>query len=302
MPFIRTYLDCVFVMPYINKVIALLFIVVSFAVYDAVYLPAVDHVRIYNVVFEFAFALMAVVMFLMIGSLNGKDFYNYLNYGFLLVFTSMYVDGLDQFHLHGEMYTAVAEKATLFSGFVLLFIGINKWIVEYGNLNSKLENQAFTDELTGLYNRRGMLKKFEALSEKAAEERLVLSFIIADLDDFKRINDTLGHLSGDKFLANLGQNLMKMMGKNQVIGRWGGEEFAICMLGSDMHEATEFAEQIREVVANIKLPPAMGDQAITVSLGVSQKQKDEPIMDAIKRADRSLYKAKSNGKNKCVAA
>ncbi len=289
-------------MPYIKKVISLLVIMTAFVVFDVLYLPAVDHVRIYNVVFEFSFAAMAMVMYVVIGSLKGKSFYNHLKFGFLLLFISMLVDGLDQFHLHGELYTAVAEKATMLIGFVLLFVGINKWIVDFGKLNRKLETQAYTDELTGLYNRRGMLKEFEAMNKRAMQENKPLSFIIADLDDFKDFNDSFGHLSGDQFLADLGHSLMNMMGKDEVIGRWGGEEFAICMLGSDLQAALSFAEQIRIDVSNLKLPVARHKQAVTLSLGVSQKLPEEPLMDAIKRADRSLYSAKKEGKNITVAA
>ena len=289
-------------MPHYSKILVLLVIMVLFAGYDAWYLTAVDHVRVYNVIFEFSFALMSMTLFLLIDSLKGKRFYHFLNLGFLLVFVSMYVDGLDQFHLHGELYTAIAEKATMFIGFVFLFIGIYQWIVEYGNLNRKLERQAFTDELTGLYNRRGMLKKFEALDAVAKTENKALSFIIADLDDFKVFNDTLGHVSGDRFLADLGQRLLSMMQPGQVIGRWGGEEFAICLLDCDLNQAHAIAETIRKEVAKMQLPDLREHKTVTVSMGISQKASDEPLMDAIKRADRFLYKAKNQGKNASVAA
>ena len=290
------------IMPHYSKIIVLLVIMVLFAGYDAWYLTAVDHVRIYNVIFEFSFALMSMTLFLLIDSLKGKRFYHFLNLGFLLVFISMYVDGLDQFYLHGEMYTAFAEKATMFIGFVFLFVGIYQWIVEYGHLNQKLERQAFTDELTGLYNRRGMMKKFEALDARAKAEQKHLSFIIADLDDFKEFNDTFGHLSGDRFLADLGKRLMSMMQPGQVIGRWGGEEFAICLLDSDLAAAQTIAESIRVAVSNMQLPDVREHKTVTVSMGVSQKAPNEHLMDAIKRADRSLYIAKNQGKNASVAA
>ncbi|WP_223787639.1 GGDEF domain-containing protein [Marinicella meishanensis] len=291
-----------FNMPLLSKIIVVILALAGFVIYDIAYLEPVDDIRVFNVVFEFSFAIMALVMFLVIESLKGKSFYQFLNAGFLLLFISMYVDGLDQFYLHGEMYTAVAEKATMFTGFILLFVGINKWIVEHGNLNKKLENQAFTDELTGLYNRRGLLKKFEAMMMQADAEGQAMSIIIADLDDFKEFNDTFGHLAGDDFLAELGCHLLGMMGEQQVIGRWGGEEFAIGLLGSELQQALAFAERLRLNVAQIELPKGMSKHRVTISMGVCEKAADESLMDAVKRADRSLYQAKNLGKNQAIAS
>jgi diguanylate cyclase (GGDEF)-like protein len=213
----------------------------------------------------------------------------------------MLVDGLDQLHLHGEIYTAVWEKTTLLIGFFLVFFGMRTWIADHVEMNKKLETQAYRDELTGLFNRRGMLQKFDAMDEVAKSEHLNMSFIIADLDDFKVFNDTMGHVAGDVYLAKLGRCLLALADKNAVIGRWGGEEFAVCMLDSDINQALELSEKIRNVVSEIPLPKEMNGQFMTVSLGVSQKIPQEKYLDAIKRADRSLYLAKNQGKNKSVA-
>lgn len=284
-----------------KKILLLLVTVILFIGYDILYLEQIENVRVFNIIAEFLFTLMSATLFLFIDGVKGKRFYHLLTFGFYLVFVSMLVDCLDQFHNHNEIYTAIAEKSTLLLGFILVFFGMKAWIVEHALLNKKLETQAFTDELTGLYNRRGLLKKFEAMNESAIKNNLALSIIIADLDDFKEYNDTLGHMSGDNFLANLGRSLLMKMSPCEVIGRWGGEEFAICMLGSDLQQASKFSEQIRADVANIKLPDSMKKACMTISLGVSQKKPDEALMDTIKRADRSLYAAKSKGKNQSIA-
>ena len=281
----------------IKKVWLLLLVLLALVVHDVYYLQRITDLRVFNIVIEFSFALMLAALFLSIGNLKGKSFYPYLNVGFFLVFISMCVDGLDQFFLHGEVYTAVLEKSPMLLGFVLIFIGVKNWIAADTLLNKKLENQAFTDDLTGLYNRRGLLQKFEELNEIAIRNDQPLALVIADLDDFKEYNDSFGHISGDKFLAEMGQSLLKMMGSNEIIGRWGGEEFAICLLGSDIKQAHEFAEKIRHQVNELVLPSAQQNHGITISLGVSEKQPGEPLMEAIKRADRSLYAAKRQGKN-----
>ncbi len=283
------------------KLLLTLVVIIGFLSYDFIYAVPIENIRLFNIVVELSFAFMCAILFLSIDSLKGKSFYRFLSVGFFLVFVSMLVDGLDQIHIHGELYTAVFEKATLLLGVISIFIGMKAWIVEDANMNKKLEKQAFTDELTGLYNRRGLLKKIEAMDVLSKLNQSKLSFLIADLDDFKVFNDTMGHVSGDGYLADLGQSLLTMADKNIVIGRWGGEEFAVCMLDTDLAEALQFSEKIRQTVLDIPMPPQMKKQRMTVSLGVSQKKPDEPLMDAIKRADRSLYLAKNQGKNQSVA-
>lgn len=288
------------VMLNVKKILLLLATIILFAGYDILYLTPIEDLRIFNIIAEFLFTMMSATLFLFIDSLKGKRFYYLLTIGFYLVFISMFVDVLDQFHTHDELYTALAEKATLLIGFTLVYFGMKNWIIEHALLNKKLETQAFTDELTGLYNRRGLLNKFESMNADAIKNNLAISFIIADLDDFKEYNDTLGHMSGDKFLSNIGRLLLSKMSQKEIIGRWGGEEFAICMLDSDLQKAGKFSEKIRLEVANIKLPAVMNKKSMTISLGVSEKQADESLMDAIKRADRSLYAAKRKGKNQTV--
>ncbi|TDR22657.1 GGDEF domain-containing protein [Marinicella litoralis] len=287
--------------PNYKKTIVLLIIVVVFAGYDFFWLERFEDVRVFNLMAEFVFATMAAILFFTIDQLKGKKYYSYLNVGFVLAFISMYIDALDQLHFHGELYTAIGEKLTLVIAFTLIIFGVKDWISDFVNLNKILERQVITDELTGLYNRRGMLQQFKAFEAVAQKNSLSLSFVIADLDDFKKYNDTMGHLAGDSFLSDLGKSLLELMSKNQVIGRWGGEEFAICLLGSDVNKACEFAEKIRLRVLGITMPPKMGNEKISVSLGVAELKNNESVMDTIKRADNSLYLAKSNGKNQVVA-
>ena len=284
----------------INKLFSIILAVLVFVIYDFLNAEPIEEIRVFNVVIEFSFSLLSAILFMSIDSLKGKSFYKYLSVGFFMVFVSMLVDGMDQFFWHSQLYTAIWEKITLLIGFIMLFIGVKEWIVDHELMNKKLKTQAYTDELTGLYNRRGMLKKISAMNELAIQNNQSLTLIIADLDDFKIYNDTMGHVAGDTFLADLGKSLYAMINKNAVIGRWGGEEFAICKLGVDLETAFEFAEQIRLAVASIPLPEAMHKDKMTLSLGVSQKLPEESFMDAIRRADRFLYIAKNKGKNQTV--
>ncbi len=285
----------------LKKLFSIIIAVIGFVSYDYIYTETIDEIRVFNVFIEFSFSMLSAILFLSIDSLKGKSYYKFLSIGFFMVFVSMLVDGLDQFYWHSQFYTAIWEKITLLIGFIMLFIGVKEWLVDHALMNEQLKTLANTDELTGLYNRRGMLSKISAMNEKAIINNQSLSFIIADLDDFKIYNDTMGHVAGDKFLADLGNSLYGMISKNAAIGRWGGEEFAICKIGADLATAYEFAEKIRTAVAGIPLPEAMHKDNMTLSLGVSQKRPDESFMDAIRRADRFLYTAKNNGKNQTVS-
>ena len=281
----------------LKKVLLLILVMVVFAGHDFLFLERFDNIRFFNIIAEFFFAAMAAILFLSIDDLKGRAFYHYINIGFFLAFVAMYIDGLDQLHYHGELYTALGEKLTQMVAFTLIIIGVKNWIVEFSSMNTRLEKLVITDELTGLYNRRGLIKKFAEMERVAERNELALSFVIADLDDFKEYNDTMGHLAGDDLLQSLGQKLKQLTNQNQIIGRWGGEEFAIGLLGSEIQEARQFAERIREEVLSINLPRSHDGTPLTISLGVAQLLPGEELMNAIKRADRSLYKAKSNGKN-----
>jgi len=285
----------------LNKLILLIFTVVVFVSYDFLYLDRFTEIRVFNLVAEMFFVTLAAMLFFSINDLQGRSFYKYLNIGFFLAFVSMLVDSLDQLHYHGELYTAIGEKLTLIVGFILIVVGVKEWIIEFGKLNKRLERQVVTDELTGLYNRRGMVQQFEMMQGIAVKNDLSLSFVIADLDDFKIYNDTMGHLEGDDFLKEVGRSLLKLMSKNKVIGRWGGEEFAICLLGSDLKHAVDFAEKIRQAILQLKLPEQMKNNRVTMSLGVAELTGGERVMDSVKRADRALYKAKKNGKNRVLS-
>lgn len=283
------------------KITIVILTVVVAVSYDHFFLEEINNYRHFNILAEFFMALLAVFLYLAIDQLNNRKFYAYLNVGFYLAFFSMLMDGLDELHIHNELYTALGEKLTLVVAFSLIILGIRDWIAEFTQLNKNLEDQVITDDLTKLHNRRGFLQKVNKKQSLALEHGEQISFIIADLDNFKAYNDTMGHLEGDELLRSLGQFLKSMMTENHIVGRWGGEEFAFCVLKGKLSDAVDFAEKIRSEVSIFLNSDQFGGINITFSLGVAQVKEDESIMEAIKRADQSLYAAKNQGKNQVVA-
>lgn len=159
-----------------------------------------------------------------------------------------------------------------------------------------LKDLAYTDPLTGLLNRRAgeyLLKQYD--DEKQISDKL-LCLIMMDIDNFKKINDTYGHIVGDKILKSSSLLIKKSARSTDSVIRWGGEEFLIIVPDSRLKDALEFAERIR-----ISLEQHEDSEVghSTASFGVAELQFGEGIVSLLNRADKALYKAKLNGKN-CV--
>lgn len=157
-----------------------------------------------------------------------------------------------------------------------------------------LRNERDTDILTGILNRRGIESAIEALG--IGNRQTAAAVVIADLDDFKAINDTLGHAAGDAALKAIAERLTTYMRKGDLIARIGGEEFVFFIAGT-VNDGAIFAERIRIA---IEQEPIIVDGIrlkMTASFGVAQYIVGESLWDAVKNADTALYLAKRAGKN-----
>jgi diguanylate cyclase (GGDEF)-like protein len=122
--------------------------------------------------------------------------------------------------------------------------------------------------------------------------------VMADIDHFKRVNDQFGHLVGDEVLRRVADRIKKSLRQNDAVGRYGGEEFLIVLGAIDLIRAREIAERIRLHVADDALRLSSAFVSVTISLGISQVTADDSVESAIERADRAMYLAKSNGRNR----
>ena len=158
----------------------------------------------------------------------------------------------------------------------------------------KLKLLASTDELTELLNRREMKYRSSLMLEQAARSHYSVSLLMLDVDNFKKINDTMGHLEGDRVLKKLGQLLKEFGRKTDLISRFGGEEFLIMLPDTNKSDTLLLCRRLHKLIAEIKV----GDSSLTVSIGVSIC--DEPIsfIDLFTQADNAVYKAKSRGRNR----
>ena len=165
-----------------------------------------------------------------------------------------------------------------------------------------LERWATTDPLTGLLNRRHFFELADRELIRSARTQSPISFIMLDIDHFKRVNDDHGHLVGDNALVTLATLLKAQLRKVDFCCRYGGEEFVLCLPDTPKEGALEVAERIREALMPIKIPTEEGTLQITVSLGIAQSDNDPKVEDTLKRADDALYRAKDNGRNQSQVA
>jgi diguanylate cyclase (GGDEF)-like protein len=167
--------------------------------------------------------------------------------------------------------------------------------------NRKLKDLASRDSLTSLWNRANIMRFLEENLERGKREKQPVSTIMVDIDDFKRTNDTCGHLAGDIVLIQVAKRLERCLRKYDKIGRYGGDEMLVVLPGCGLKEAGEIAERLRLAVEGEKVQLPATKLHVSITLGCSSSADlSLPTSEALVQAsDAALYKGKKQGKN-CV--
>jgi len=169
------------------------------------------------------------------------------------------------------------------------------------NMEEELKRLALTDPLTGADNRRSFLEKGKYELIRSQRYQHAFALLMLDIDHFKAVNDTQGHHVGDEVLKALVAKCTQTLRDTDLLGRLGGEEFAIILPESDMAAAMEVGERLRQTLSEIKISTDRGAIQVTVSIGLAMMKAGDDTLDAIMgRADAALYKAKQSGRNKLV--
>jgi two-component system cell cycle response regulator len=166
-------------------------------------------------------------------------------------------------------------------------------------LHEALRIQATHDALTGTWNRGAIQEILQRESARSSRDDMPIGVVMADLDNFKRLNDTHGHLAGDAVLREVTRRMGAALRPYDALGRYGGEEFLIILPGCDRSSSVSAAERMRHDVAETPVATSVGSIPITASLGAMSAQ--GPGLDAenlIAIADQALYRAKREGKNR----
>jgi diguanylate cyclase (GGDEF)-like protein len=207
------------------------------------------------------------------------------------------LNGVRYVHARGKVFRNADGKA-------MRLVGTAQDITERKHLEDELKRQARTDFLTGLSSRGHFLEQSELELSRAIRYDNALSIFMIDIDFFKQVNDNHGHKMGDTVLKKLAEVCGNMLRDVDIVGRIGGEEFAILLPETDKNEATEVAERLRTAIANAKVSLSTGGQSLhfTVSIGVASLASKGDNLDALLNlADKALYEAKNSGRNRvCI--
>lgn len=193
------------------------------------------------------------------------------------------------------------EGTRYFAGFMADLRPRKLLETQKNGLLAQLQQLALTDALTDLPNRRAFESQAKRLFALAKRENFDLSVAVADLDRFKAINDTYGHPGGDYVLHAIAQTLKENMREGDYIGRTGGEEFGVVFSTANLDESMQIAQRLRNAVEQAEM--RVGEEVIrvTISIGITQARPAETVDGAMARADKALYLAKRNGRNRVEA-
>ncbi|WP_439134467.1 sensor domain-containing diguanylate cyclase [Pseudomaricurvus sp.] len=188
--------------------------------------------------------------------------------------------------------------ASLMISAVVLFIA---WIT-LNRYQRRLEEMASTDKLTGLVSRQVFDRLYHQVVKTTKRHHLPMSLIMADIDHFKRVNDTYGHPMGDRVIRAVAIMMKELTRDADVLCRWGGEEYLILLPDCSLEQAALVAEKIRQISEDQQLKVDDGDLSVTLSLGVAELRENETQESVIARADEALFKAKNLGRNRVEVA
>lgn len=166
----------------------------------------------------------------------------------------------------------------------------------------KLDTLARIDPLTRLSNRRDFIEKFQSEKNRFERKGIPFTLILCDIDDFKSFNDRFGHDCGDFILENIAKTIRSMVRKQDIVGRWGGEEFILLLPETPLKGGEKVSEEIRKKIAKTILLFNQFKLSITMTFGLSEFARESDIIPCIKEADEALYAGKHKGKNCVVSA
>ncbi|MCL6525488.1 MAG: GGDEF domain-containing protein [Thermaceae bacterium] len=177
----------------------------------------------------------------------------------------------------------------------LVYLALIGFYARYQREHDRLKRLAHSDPLTGLANRRRAEELIALELIRSTRYGQPFSVLVLDLDHFKQVNDRYGHAVGDQVLREVGFRLSKALRESDVLARWGGEEFLVFAPNTDLQQAQALAERLSQALSSKAL---WNDLAVSASIGVATAQPGDTVEELVSRADRAMYEAKAQGRNR----
>ena len=223
--------------------------------------------------------------------------------GLLIYYVGILLDTIDEIILVNRA-SEIAEGIALPLGILVSMIGFFFLIRDQRKIRTVLEENkatfeklSITDELTGLFNSRHFYEQLQSEMQRSQRYERPLSILLLDIDDFKKHNDTYGHIEGDRVLRKLGKLITSVLREHDSGYRYGGEEFTAILPETSEDQALIVAERIREDFKAAEFTPAGEIVSKTISVGVAEFAEKDEISVFIKKADEAMYLAKRQGKD-----
>ena len=246
--------------------------------------------------------LLANVIVLIFGifRLNTRSFlyisvYTLLTYGGAIALLHRFRPHVINLHFEYLQWVVLALVLVAFSVIGGYISNLRK---KLGKSLSVIREMSIRDELTGAFNRRHIMEQLENERQRVSRGGARFAVAMLDIDHFKSVNDTLGHLAGDEVLKGTSDVIRNNLRSVDLYGRFGGEEFLLVMTQTDIQGALLCAERVRGAVEQKRFPGVGDDFRVTVSLGLTDYLENEKIDKTIARADKALYRAKEAGRNR----
>lgn len=200
----------------------------------------------------------------------------------------------------GSTYAAISQSV---GAMLLIANGLVMLLIIVRDAMAEMTARSETDTLSGLLNRRGFEDRADKLLAATMRNGMPATLVLADLDHFKAINDSLGHEAGDRVIMAFAEILEATPAPRAIVGRLGGEEFGVFIPGANVAAARLYAECVRIGFSSVSIAGLGPDRRVSASFGVAELTAGDSLSDLLRRSDAALYEAKQSGRNRvCVAS
>jgi diguanylate cyclase (GGDEF)-like protein len=257
------------------------------------FLVIIEHYKSLTLLLFFSVMAITLAIYIIPNKLIYSQIISVLLSLTFFIFYAKHIEGIE---------ASVFLKMVAYNFIIIIYCNIGAYLTNYYKRKQFIDSRellrvSITDSLTGIYNRAKFNDEINQWIDYCNRYETPLSLVMLDIDNFKRVNDCYGHLIGDSVIQNIASTIKKAIRNADIFARWGGEEFAILLPNTDIHQTMEMMERVRICIQNSKYNKV---ENITCSFGLVTLRKNENAESLLQRVDKLLYIAKDAGKNAVV--